>query len=293
MTLEQLRIFIAVAEQQHMTRAASGLNLTQSATSAAIAALETRYDVKLFDRVGRGIMLTQAGREFLGEARAVVGRAKAAAQALDEIAGLKRGALGIAASQTVGNYWLPPRLLAFRRAYPGIALQVSIANTEQVALAVREGRVDLGLVEGDVDDPLLTTEQIDGDSLAIVVGRRHPWVGATRMSANRLTTTGWVLRERGSGTRSMFEAALSSAGVDPASLDVRLELPTNEAIRAAVEGSDYATAISDLVVAPSLAAATLHRVRFELPRRSFCVLRHREHVGGRAAETLLASLREA
>ncbi|MGP9811755.1 LysR family transcriptional regulator [Rhodopseudomonas sp. NSM] len=292
MTLEQLRIFIAVAEQQHMTRAASGLNLTQSATSAAIAALEARYDVKLFDRVGRGIVLTQAGRDFLGEARAVVARARAAAQALDDIAGLRRGALNLAASQTIGNYWLPPRLLAFQRAYPGIALQVTIANTEQVALAVREGRADLGLVEGEVDDPLLSGDRIDGDSLAIVVGRRHPWAGATRISASGLTTTGWVLRERGSGTRSMFEAALRGAGVEPSSLDVKLELPSNEALRAAVESSDYATAISDLVIAPSLAAGALHQVQFELPRRSFCVLRHREHGGGQAETAMLAALRD-
>ena len=93
MTLEQLRIFIAVAEKQHVTQAASELNLTQSATSAAIAALEARYGIKLFDRVGRGIVLTQTGRDFLVEARAVLARAKAAAQVLNDLAGLKRGSL--------------------------------------------------------------------------------------------------------------------------------------------------------------------------------------------------------
>src|SRR5207237_195076 len=85
--------------------------LTQSATSAAIAALEARYGIKLFDRVGRGIVLTQTGRDFLNEAREVVARAKAAAQVLDDLAGLKRGSLTLAASQTVANYCLPPRVL--------------------------------------------------------------------------------------------------------------------------------------------------------------------------------------
>jgi DNA-binding transcriptional LysR family regulator len=290
MTLEQLRIFIAVAEQQHMTRAASGLHLTQSATSAAIAALETRYGVKLFDRIGRGIVLTQAGRDFLGEARAVIGRARAATQALDDIAGLKRGSLSIAASQTIGNYWLPPRLLAFQRRYPGIALQIVIANTEQVAQAVREGRAEIGLVEGETDEPLLTARPIDGDSLAIVVGRNHPWATLSRVTAAKLSTSGWVLRERGSGTRSMFEAALRAAGLDLSNLDVRLELPSNEAIRAAIETSDCATAISDLVVAPSLAAGTLHRVRFDLPHRSFYLLRHKEHAESQAEAALVAAL---
>src|ERR1700720_4542338 len=123
MTLEQLRIFIAVAERQHVTRAAGELNLTQSATSSAIAALEARYGIKLFDRVGRGIVLTQTGRDFLGEARAVVARAKAAAQVLDDLAGLKRGSLTLAASQTVANYWLPPRIGTFRRGFLGSAFR--------------------------------------------------------------------------------------------------------------------------------------------------------------------------
>src|SRR5260370_3763125 len=128
MTLEQLRIFIAVAERQHVTQAASELHLTQSATSGVIAALEARYGIKLFDRVGRGIVLTQTGRDFLNEARQVVARAKAAAQVLNDLAGLKRGSLTLAASQTVANYWLPPRIETFRKAHPGIALALAIPH---------------------------------------------------------------------------------------------------------------------------------------------------------------------
>jgi DNA-binding transcriptional LysR family regulator len=195
MTLEQLRIFIAVAERQHVTQAASQLNLTQSATSAAIAALETRYGIKLFDRVGRGIVLTQAGREFLDEARGVVARAKAAAQVLNDLAGLKRGLLNVAASQTVANYWLPPRVEAFRKAHAGIDLHIMIANTEQVAEAVHRGDADLGFVEGEVDDPLLAIRKMDGDSLAMVVRAGHPWVGKARITPRLLNQTSWILRE--------------------------------------------------------------------------------------------------
>src|SRR5580704_9498201 len=107
MTLEQLRIFVAVAEREHVTRGARDLNLTQSATSAAIAALEARYATQLFDRVGRRIALTEAGRLFLVEAKALLAQAAAAEMVLVDLAGLKRGTLTLAASQTVGNYWLP------------------------------------------------------------------------------------------------------------------------------------------------------------------------------------------
>ena len=88
MTLEQLRIFVAVAEREHVTNAARDLNLTQSATSAAVAALEARYATKLFDRVGRRIALTDAGRLFLAEARSVLARAAAAELVLGALAGV-------------------------------------------------------------------------------------------------------------------------------------------------------------------------------------------------------------
>ncbi|HXN66493.1 MAG TPA: LysR substrate-binding domain-containing protein [Bradyrhizobium sp.] len=291
MTLEQLRIFIAVAEKQHVTRAATELNLTQSATSAAIAALEARYGIKLFDRVGRGIVLTQTGRDFLNEAREVMARAKAAAQVLHDLAGLKRGSLNLAASQTVANYWLPPRLETFRKAYPGIDLHVTIANTEQVAQAVNRGNADLGFVEGEVDDPVLAIRKMEGDSLALVVGPNHPWAGQARITPKFLTRTCWILREPGSGTRSMFEAALRKFDVKFSDLDIRLELPSNEAVRAAVEAGDCATALSDLVVAQSLAAGTLHRVKIDLAKRPFFVMRHKERYASQAEKALLASLR--
>ena len=129
MTLEQLRIFIAVAEREHVTRAAQALNLTQSAVSAAVRALEAQHGVELFDRIGRGIALTEAGRLFLTEARGVLARAEAAELALSELAGLQRGNLHIHASQTIASYWLPHRLVRFRAAHPGIVTHVAMSNT--------------------------------------------------------------------------------------------------------------------------------------------------------------------
>src|SRR5690606_25533370 len=105
------------------------LHLTQSATSAAIATLENRYATKLFNRVGRRIELTDAGRLFVIEARAVLARAAAAETVLADLAGLKRGALALAASQTVANYWLPPLIHRFQTLYPAITVDLRIGNT--------------------------------------------------------------------------------------------------------------------------------------------------------------------
>ena len=175
MTLEQLRVFVAVAEREHVTRAAEALNLAQSAVSAAIAALEARHGARLFDRVGRGIQLSEAGRLFLVEARAVLGRVDAAELVLSELGGLKRGTLAVQASQTISSYWLPRHLVAFRQAHPGIDIRLRVGNTAQVAAAVHEGDAELGFVEGAVDDPALTSRPVARDQMVIVVGPDHPW----------------------------------------------------------------------------------------------------------------------
>src|SRR6202165_4286604 len=101
MTLEQLRVFVAVAERQHVTRAAVALNLAQPAVSATIAALEARHGGELFHRVGRGVELTEAGALFLVEARALLARAEAAGQVLAELGNLERGTLAGQAGQTM------------------------------------------------------------------------------------------------------------------------------------------------------------------------------------------------
>jgi DNA-binding transcriptional LysR family regulator len=291
MTLEQLRVFVAVAERQHVTRAAVALNVAQSAVSAAIAALEARHDVELFQRVGRGVELTEAGALFLVEARAILARVEAAGLVLSELGNLTRGTLSVHASRTTASYWLPRHLVAFRRKYPGIDIRLTIGNTAQVAAAVREGATDLGFIEGMIEDPMLTKQQVARDQLVIVVGTEHAWSANDRLEPERLIETDWVLREAGSGTRSTFEAALQGIGVSPGALRLPLELPSNEAVRAAVEAGLGATAISASVAAPSLEAGLLHRVRFNLPERDFQVVRHVARCRSRAADALLSMIR--
>jgi DNA-binding transcriptional LysR family regulator len=288
MTLEQLRVFIDVAERQHVTRASAALNLAQSAVSAAIGLLEERHGAKLFHRVGRGIELTEAGTLFLPEARAVLARAEAAELLLSELGGLKRGTLAVQASQTIASYWLPRHLVAFRRAYPGIDIRLGVGNTAQVATAVYEGAADVGFIEGAVDNPMLLTEKVARDQLMIVAGIEHPWSGIDHLEQWRLVEVEWVLREPGSGTRSVFEAALQALGISPSELRVALELPSNEAVRGAVEAGLGATAISASVAAPSLEAGLLHRVRFDLPERAFHVVRHVQRHRSSAVSALLA-----
>jgi DNA-binding transcriptional LysR family regulator len=236
--------------------------------------------------------LNEVGRLFLGEARAVLARAAIAELALSEMSGLKRGTLSVHASQTIASYWLSPRLVAFRAAYPKIEVKLAVGNTAQTAKAVIDGTAELGFVEGRVDDPALQQNTIDQDQLTIVVGAGHPWVHKKRLTERDLVEGYWVLREPGSGTRSEFEAALSDRGVPPEALKIILELPTNEAVRAAVETGAGVTAISELVVEAALRAGTLVAMAFQLPTRPFLVLHHRERYQSKAAQEFLKIITE-
>jgi len=291
MTLDQLRVFVAVAERQHVTRAAEALNMGQSAVSAAIGALEMRHGTKLFHRVGRGIALTEAGNLFLNAARGILAQVEVAESLLEDLNGGKRGTLLVQASQTIASYWLPRHLVAFRRLHPAVEIRLTVGNTAQVADAVHKGEAELGFVEGAVEDPTLQSDAVARDSMVIVVGPEHPWAGKAALTPAHLTQTEWVLREPGSGTRSEFEQALSHFKLSIRDLQIALELPSNEAVRGAVEAGLGATAISASVASPSLEAGLLRQASFSLPERKFHVLRHAERFHSHAAEAFLAVVR--
>ncbi len=287
MTLEQLRIFVGVAEREHMTKAAEALNVTQSAASAAIAALETRHNVVLFHRIGRRIELTEVGRVFLDEARAVLGRAASAELALSEFGGLKRGTLRLVASQTIVGYWLPQHLAAFRSRYPQIGIDLAIANTKQAAHSVTAGTAELGFVEGTIDDDTISHWPVAHDQLVLV--GTDP---VAHIDNEWLLSARWVMRESGSGTRSTFEEALRVRGLDPETLNIALTLPSNESVRTAVEAGAGVAALSALVVARALSTKVLYSIPFELPARPFFALVHKERYRSKAAQALLDLIKE-
>jgi DNA-binding transcriptional LysR family regulator len=290
MTLDQLRIFSEVAERGHVTRAAEALGMSQSAASAAIAALEAIYQIKLFDRVGRGIQLTEAGRIFLREARAVLDRAAMARSVLEDLAGWPAGPVAIAASQTIATYWLPRRLAAFHAANPRVRLNLVIRNTQDVETAVVEGEANVGLVEGPTQHPALLRQHIDQDHLVLVVAADQPPLPITTSGRLDLRAITWVIREAGSGTRRGLEDLASRESLSLDDLNIALVLPSNEAVREAIEAGAGATVISRHVVASAIAAGTLTAIPVELPPREYALLRHRDRHETLAQQALVAHL---
>lgn len=289
MTLEQLRIFVAVAEHLNMRAAGEVLHLSQPAVSSAIAALEQRHATRLLDRVGRGLALTSAGESFLPEARAVLDRAEAASRHLRDLAGLSRGRLRIAASQTVATYWLPARMARFAQDYPGIEATLAGGNTRQAVDGVLNGEVDCAVVEGAVDNAHLVVRYVGGDRLGLYAAPDHP-LAAGPVSWTALRDLIWVLREEGSGTREHFAAMLATYDLGIDDLDLRLTLPSNGAVLEAVAGSHMVTVVSDLAAASRVAAREVIRLDYPFPPRDFSLITHRSRQPGAGARTFIAGI---
>ena len=193
---------------------------------------------------------------------------------------------GPAASQTIGNYWLPRYLHQFQQTYPGISLHLAIGNTHEVEALVGNGEVDVGFVEGIVSGDAMLVRPVDEDRLLIVAA---PSVTLpTLLDTAWLTAAPWVAREAGSGTREAFESALRTFGVRVAERKIVLELPSNEAVRAAVEAGAGLGIMSELVVEASIRSGTLVPLPLALPNRRFYGVWHRQRYLSLAARSLLA-----
>ncbi|EHH68698.1 LysR family transcriptional regulator [Gluconobacter morbifer] len=287
MTLEQLRIFVTVAKTLNMRVAAERLCLTQPAVSAAVAALEAKYGIKLFDRIGRSLELNEMGRAFLPDAHRVLATMSNAIQTIEDISGLVRGKLRVVASQTVASYWLPQRLARFASHYPDIELELRLGNTAQATTVVLTGEADLGFVEGYVDEASLVREKVGSDGFGFYSAPGHS-LTIHSLSRVALMEAQWVLREEGSGTRNHLETCLRTGfDLDLSDLTVRLVLPSNDAVMEAVSESELITAVSHLAAAPRVRAGIIQALDSTSFKRDFYMLRHRSRRMGRAAEAFL------
>lgn len=296
MTLDQLRIFLAVSEHLHFTRAAEALYITQPAVSAAIQNLEQEYAVKLFHRIGRHIEITEAGKFLQIEVQKILDQVSMTERGLRELNHLQRGRLSLGSSLTIGNYWLPEKISKFQQLYPGISINCTLANAETICSGTATGQFDLGLVEGEVQSSLkncLDEEIVGSDRLLVVVGKFHPWYEQQQASLTELMTTDWVMRESGSGTQQRFEQALQSWGINLSQLNVISLLNSGEMVKAVVENGVGATALSELMVIKelqldSLRAVTIIDDRIPKPTpveivRPFLKLKHKQRFQSKLA----------
>ena len=278
MTLNQLKIFITIAEIGNVTKAAEFLGITQSAASASVASIENTYQVKLFERVGRKIVLSEVGKRFLPEAQNVIASAKNASKNLRFLGKKIVGTINIAASQTIANYWLPKRISVFHARHPDVSLHVSMLNTENVKKSVIRGNADIGFVEANIVSDELELTEVDKDKI-VLVGSKSRWSSFNLMENSiDFKNLPWIVREQGSGTRKVLEDIVLKKNLSWRDLDIILELPSNESVREAVIAGTGFTLISQHVVDLSLENGLLKAANLNLPPRSYQMLNKKKKI---------------
>lgn len=257
MNLNHLAIFLAVADAGSIGGGAERLHISQPAVSRQLREFEHNLSLVLFDRLPRGVRLTAAGEQLLDYARRIFATEKAAERALAEMRDLHAGKLTIGASTTIGNYLLPEVLAEYRNAWPGVDIALEIANTEVIQRKLLDNALDLGLTEGFVESDELEADVFAHDRLVVIAGPDHPLAGRRDLTAEQLCREPCVLREEGSGTRSVIEHMLSEKGLDHAPA---MSLGSTEAIKRAVAAGAGISLVSLLAVAGELANGSLVRL---------------------------------
>ncbi|HEY9278745.1 MAG TPA: LysR substrate-binding domain-containing protein [Eoetvoesiella sp.] len=247
-SIRQLETFVAIATTGSARAAAEKLFVTQPAASMALGELERQLNATLFDRVQGRLRLSPRGKELLPLAQEIIERIHELARQSDEQPLILSGELSLGASNTIGNYLVGELLGPFMAAHPGVALKVSVDNTDTIINDLLEHRVDVGCIEGPVNHPKIDVLPWRDDALVVCAAPSHPLASYRRLQPEHFKGAKWILRERGSAMRVMSEQALTSL---PAG-QIILELGQVEAIKQAV--------IAGLGIACLPAAATIDAV---------------------------------
>ena len=212
MTIRHMIIFRTICENGfNSTKAAEVLHMTQPAVSLAIKELEQYYGVHLFDRIGRRLQITDAGKHFLQYAIHISDLFS------DMETGLRdwdsKGVLRIGASITIGSQFLPRYVKAFTEICPGLDVRVTVEQSERLEQKILANELDCALIEGIAHDPNIVSEAYMEDHLSVICSRDKGWKQGQVVSIEDFQRQRFLLREIGSGTREVFDRVVEQAGI--------------------------------------------------------------------------------
>lgn len=247
-SLRQLRVFEAVARHLSYTRAAEELHLSQPAVSMQVRQLEDEVGLPLFERLGKRILLTEAGHEIHHYSRLIDQALEEMDEVIESLKGVSRGRLQVAVASTV-NYFAPRLMAVFQKRYPGIALRLDVTNREQLVQMLDSNSVDLVLMGVPPKDVDVESEAFMDNPLVVIAPPEHPLAAETDISIERLADEVFVMREEGSGTRQAMERFFSERGL---SIRHGMQMTRNEAVKQAVRSG------------LGLSVVSLHTIELEL-----------------------------
>lgn len=263
MNLKQLEVFIAVAESGSFSKGAEATFITQSTVSQHILALEDQFDLKLFDRTGKGALLTEGGKLLLVRARRLVDYAREIPMAMERFKGVQEAFLNIAGSSIPGEYMIPPALPVIINRYPGLTITITQGDSREVQERLLSEQVEFGVVGGHFAGDGLEFHPLSRDEIILITASDHRWAGSKGIRSEELIAEPFVVREAGSGTGQAVGSAFKDAGIDPESVRISASLGSNEAVKRAVIAGVGVSFVSAVSVERELAQGSLARVPVE------------------------------
>src|SRR5208283_3811223 len=213
LNLDQLRIFQAVAQSRSFTRAASLVHLTQPGISKHIKQMEEYFGVRLFDRAGKKVTLTEAGTILFGATQEIMATIDGAERRIDDLKGLRGGRLRLGSSFPVGVYILPRVLAAFRKKYPAVEVVLEISLSEATEAKLLANEIDLGLVSHSARDARLLARSFMTAALVVIVPGEHKWATKRRIKPQELAGETFIVAAQGAGTRAVVDERFKSMGI--------------------------------------------------------------------------------
>jgi DNA-binding transcriptional LysR family regulator len=294
MDTRQLAAFCAVVERRSFSQAAERLGVTQPAVSLQVRSLEKRLGRKLLDRSGRRVEPTEAGAALYRSAQRML---QLEEQLVDELQAADGGELGgvlhVGASTGPGSTVVPVLLCEFQRANPGVAVSLSISDTQSVVDRVAERELELGVVGAARRHRGVVFEPFFRDEVVLAVPPAHPFANRA-VTLAQLREEPLIVMQEGAGVRQVIEDELRGAGIRLRDLEPRLELGLQESVKAAVTAGYGVTFISRAAISADLAAGTLATARVEGldPARDISLVRSAGRSPTRAAEAFVDFARE-
>ncbi len=277
MNIRQLELFSLVAETGSVTKAANQLYMTQPAVSQAISDLEDNIGVRLFERINRKMLLTDAGEILYIYSKKILRLLEEAEGHMKDIANMRVGKLSVGASTTIGIYLLPLLLGDFRKKYNSIHTHFVIDNTAVIEEMILHNTLDAALVEGPVHHQDIIVEHMVDDELYLICSPHHHWVteGRTVIEPSDLFKESIIVREHGSGTREVLENALAKNNITYEPTHV---LNNTEAIKNAVKAGIGVAFVSRVAVEQDVSEGRLVKMELSGIRfmREFKLIYHKD-----------------
>ncbi len=293
MSDRRLQVFRAVAHLLSFTKAAEKLNMTQPAVTFQIRQLEEDFNTRLFDRGHNKIELTEAGKKVYDYAVKIFDLYDEMKESVNALTGGHSGAIYLGASTTIAEYLLPALLGGFKSKYPDVNIHLQVSNTDAVVKMVEENEVDLGFVEGFVNNKLLLVEKCRTDHLVAVMPKGHKLASKKKVSVKELQKYPFIFREHGSGTREVISEYMQKHGVKESDMNSTMELGSPEAVKGAIEAGMGISIASCVTIYKELQLGTLDAVRLQDPLdRPFSLVRQRHKFKISLMEELVEYTRE-